>query len=93
MKNMVNVEGEKENLPENESIKTRNFYDSSYERIDFSKMGYILKKVNHSVWFEYGLFHTNKVESLWRKIKPYSDNFIGFSIENLKTNLTIIMSE
>ena len=47
-------------------------------------MGYILKRVNHSVWFGYGIFHTNNVESLWGQIKRYSNNFSGISIESLK---------
>ena len=31
-----------------------------------------------------GLFHTNKIENLWNRIKNYADNFSGLSIENLK---------
>ena len=48
-------------------------------------MGYILKRVNHSVWFGYGLFHTNNIESLWGKIKRYTNNFSGLSIDFLKS--------
>lgn len=34
-------------------------------------MGYILKRVNHSVWYGYWLFHVNNKESLWGKKKIY----------------------
>ena len=51
--------------------------------MDFKRLGYILKRVNHSVWFGYGLFHTNMVESLWSQIKYYANHFTGLSIENL----------
>ena len=46
-------------------------------------MGYILKKVNHSVWFGMGLLHTNTIESLWHQIKLITQNFSGLNIENL----------
>ena len=32
-------------------------------------MGFILKRVNHSVWFGAGILHTNTIESLWHQIK------------------------
>ena len=48
-------------------------------------MSYILKRVNHSVWFGYRLFHTNSVESLWGQIKKYTNNFSGLSIDFLKS--------
>ena len=58
-------------LSEEESCKTWIYSDcfASYQIDDFRNMGYILKRVNHSVWFGYGLFHTNNVESLWGQIK------------------------
>jgi len=42
-----------EDLTENESVKTRIYSDSfsSYLVNDIKEMGYILKRVNHSVWF------------------------------------------
>jgi hypothetical protein len=34
---------------------------SSYQFSDFSELGYILKRVNNSVWLGYISFHTNMV--------------------------------
>ena len=87
--NVITAEDEDnddDDLTENESVKTRIYSDcfSSYQVNDFKEMGYILKRVNHSVWFGYGIFHTNNVESLWGQIKRYSNNFSGISIESLK---------
>lgn len=56
---------------------------TSYQVNNFKRLGFILKKVNHSIWFGYGLFHNNTVESLWSQIKTYTHNFTGISIENL----------
>ena len=85
--NVITAENEDEDLSENESVKTRIYSDcfSSYQVNDFKEMGYILKRVNHSVWFGYGLFHTNNVESLWGQIKRYSNNFSDISIDRLNT--------
>ena len=50
-------------------------------------MGYILHRVNHSVWFGQGLFHTNTIEGLWSQIKRLSNNFSGLTlnmIENME---------
>ena len=77
---------EDNNLSESLSTKTRVYSDSftSYQVRDFKRWGYILKKkVNHSVWFGYGLFHMNTVESLCSQIKYYANHFTGLSIENL----------
>ena len=52
-------------------------------------MGYILHRVNHSVWFGQGLFHTNSIEGLWSQIKRLSNNFSGLTInqlENMENN-------
>ena len=80
-----NEDNDDEDLSENESVKTRIYSDcfSSYQVNDFKEMGYILKRVNHSVWFGYGIFHTNNIESLWGQIKRYCNNFSGISIESL----------
>ena len=43
---------------------------------DFRNMGYILKRINHSVWFGIGLFHSNNIESLWGQLKRYTNNFL-----------------
>ena len=46
---------------ENELLNTRIYSDcfASYQPGDFQNLGYVLKRVNHSIWFGYGLFHTN----------------------------------
>ena len=41
----------------------------SYQVSDFKEMGYILNRVNHSIWFGYYLFHKNDIESLWGGLK------------------------
>ena len=72
---------------ESESIRTRTFADClrTYVPSDFENMGFILKKVNHSVWFGAGILHTNTIESLWYQIKMITNNFSGLSIEKLKS--------
>ena len=54
-------------IDEEYQINTRIYSDcySSYQVNDFLNMGYILKRVNHSVWFCYGSFHSNNIEGLW----------------------------
>jgi len=83
--NVVSNDDDDDNLPESFSIKTRVYSDSftSYQVNDFKRLGFILKKFSHSVWFGYGLFHTNTLESLWSQIKTYTHNFTRISIENL----------
>ena len=82
-----NENNEDEDLSEAESVKTRIYSDCfrSYQVNDFKEMGYILNRVNHSVWFGYGLFHTNSIESLWGQLKRYTNNFSGISIEILNS--------
>ena len=48
-----NENNEDEDLSEAESVKTRIYSDCfrSYQVNDFKEMGYILNRVNHSVWF------------------------------------------
>ena len=46
-------------------------------------MRYILKRINHSVWFGFGLFHSNNIESLCGQLKRYTNNFSGIYIESL----------
>ena len=84
--NVLTEENEENNLPEINSIKTRVYSDcfSSYQVNDFKEKGYLLKRVNHSIWFGYGLFHTNNIESLWNQIKRYTHNFSGISLDFLK---------
>ena len=42
-------------------------------------MGYKLRRINHSVWFGQGSFHTNNVEGVWSKLKRLPDNFSGLT--------------
>ena len=85
----------KENISTNENIdmdledeyleNTRIYSDcfSSYQTNTFRENGYILKRVNHSVWFGYGNFHTNNIEGLWSQIKRLTNNFSGINIGKL----------
>ena len=70
---------------EDDEMKTRIYSDyfSSYQVRDFYDNGYILNKVNHSVWFGQGLFHTNTVEGLWSQIKRISHDFSGLNFKLL----------
>ena len=54
-----------------------------YQASDFANMGFLLKKVNHSVWFGQGLFYTNTIEGLWSSIKRISNNFAMLNIKLL----------
>ena len=59
-------EDNEEGLNEENSIKTRIYSDCflTYQVNDFKEMGYILNRVNHSVWFRHGLFHKKSIKSL-----------------------------
>ena len=85
--NIITDENNNEEMSEDETVQTRIYSDcfSSYQVDDFNEMGYILKRINHSVWFGIGLFHTNNIESLWGQIKRYTNNFSGISIESLNS--------
>ena len=74
-----------ENINLDISLKTRIYSDcfSVYQANDFKDMGYILHRVNHSVWFGQGLFHTNSIEGLWSQIKRLSNNFSGLTKSQL----------
>ena len=63
------------------SLSTRVYSDcwAAYNEIAFKNEGYILHKVNHSVWFGAGLFHTNNIEGLWSQIKRLCFNFTGIN--------------
>ena len=56
---------------------------ASYQPNTFKQKGYILKRVNHSVWFGYGNFHTNNIEGLWSQIKRLTNNFSGITIGSI----------
>ena len=73
-------------IGENTSIRTRIFSDcfQSYQPINFRNLGYILKRVNHSIWFGVGSLNTNTIESLWHQIKTITHNFTGLSVDSLK---------
>ena len=45
------------NIAKNDDFKTRIYSDylASYKETDFTRLGYLFKKVNHSVWFGQGL--------------------------------------
>lgn len=83
-KNVTTTHSEND-FSEEESCKTHIYSDCfpSCQINDFLKFGYILKSLNHSFWFGYGIFHTNNVESLWGQIKRYCNKFTG-SIEFLQ---------
>ena len=56
---------------------------------DFYENGYLLHRINHSVWLGSGLFHTNTVEGLWAQIKRLCNNFAGINfhlLDNLANN-------
>lgn len=61
--NDINEEG---NDLEELSLKTHVFSDyfSSYRVSDFNEFGFVLKRVNHSIWFGAVNLHTNIIESL-----------------------------
>ena len=73
---------------------TRIFSDcwNAYSTSDFNEAGYIHHKINHSVWFGQGSFHTNNIEGIWSKIKRLMDNFNGINgnIFNGKNNINNI---
>ena len=71
----------------NDDFKTRiysDFFASWYQEADFRRLGYFLHKVNHSVWFGQGLFHTNTMEGLWSQIKRLSNDFSGINFNVLE---------
>lgn len=67
-------------------FRTRVYSDcfSAYREEDFENLGYLLNRVNHSIWFGRGLFHTNTVEGLWSCLKRLSKNFTGLTFDTLK---------
>ena len=51
----------------------------TYQKEDFNPKDYILYKVNHSVWFGKGTFHTNTIEGVWSSIKRITNSFNGMN--------------
>ena len=91
IKNNVNTIINENNL----DIRTRIFSDSfsSYQPQTFLELGFVLKRINHSISFGSGICNTNTIESLWSTIKRILHNFAGINfklIENLeKKGITI----
>ena len=54
----------------NKCLSTRIYSDcwGAYQYSDFKNLGYLLHRVNHSIWFGKGHFHTNTIEGLWSQI-------------------------
>ena len=71
----------------NLDLRTRVYSDcfSVYQQNDFANLGYVLHRVNHSVWFGQGRFHTNSIEWLWACLKRISNNFVGLNFNLLDT--------
>ena len=70
------------NFDPNEDIyPTRIFSDcyQTYQITDFNNLGYKLYKVNHSIWFGQGHFHTNSIESTWSRLKRLTRSFNGLN--------------
>ena len=84
--NIATHENQNMDLEEEYLENARIYYDcfASYQPNRFRENGYFLKRVNHSVWFGYGNFHTNNVEGLWSQIKRLSKNFSGISIGSIE---------
>ena len=66
-----------------ENTRIYSYCFSFYQPNTFRENGYILKRVNHSVWFGYCNLHTNNIEGLWSKIKRFTNNFSGINIWKL----------
>lgn len=71
----------------NKCLSTRIYSDcwGAYQYSDFKNLGYLFHRVNHSIWFGRGHFHTNTIEGLWSKIKRLSNNFAGLNFALLNT--------
>ena len=76
--------------PNEENYPTRIFSDyfQAYQVNDFNSLGYKLYKVNHSIWFGQGHFHTNSIEGTWSKLKRLTRSFNGLNgiVFNTKRN-------
>ena len=75
--------------PETQATRIYSDSFSTYPVSDFNKLGYILYKVNHSISFGYGQFHTNSIENTWSKLKrlTYSFNGLNSNIFNTRQNI------
>ena len=79
---------ENNNDPDAIIYPTRIFSDcfQTYQVADFNNLGYKLYKVNHSVWFGQGHFHTNSIEGTCSRIKRLSRSFNGLNGNIFNTN-------
>ena len=71
-------------------VATRIYTDwwQSYQVKDFNEIGFILHKVNHSILFGKGSFHTNTIKDVWSKIKHFTNNFSGLNV-NVANKLSL----
>ena len=51
----------------------------SYQENDFNQIGFILHRINHSLWFVQGSFHTNTKEGVWSRLIKLTNIFCGIS--------------
>ena len=51
----------------------------SYQGNDFNQIGFILHRINHSLWFVQGSFHTNTKEGVWSRLIKLTNIFCGIS--------------
>ena len=76
-------------------LPTRIYSDcfQSYQIRDFNNLGFILHRINHSLWFSQGSFHTNSIEGVWSRLKRTTNNFWGIngSILTKMANKNIIV--
>ena len=74
--------------PNDELYPTRIFSDyfQTYQISEFNSLGFKLHKVNHSVWFGQGHFHTNSIEGTWSRIKRLCRSFNGLNGNIFNTN-------
>ena len=57
-------------------------YSDSFQRYqisDFNRIGFILYRNNHSLWFAQGSFHTNTIEGVWNRIKRTNNKIWGIN--------------
>ncbi len=59
---------------------------SSYQESDFNRNGFILHKVNHSVWFGQDSLHMNSIKGVWSRLKRLTNSFNGLNINIINTN-------
>ena len=69
----------------NNCFSTRIYSDCwrAYQPADFKEMDFVFHRINHSVWFGRGNFHTNTVEGLWSQIKRLCSDFSGINTTTL----------